>query len=120
MKCLLKNWKIGAYFGSIVLAVGIGMFWTMPKEKNDLEEQPVRGKALCNYNGYTSVVCRNSTYTTGCTSGTFKAARVGDEGKGDFRKIIPHTYGNQGNCAGSADCITPSYPNLTSTGCSGG
>jgi hypothetical protein len=25
MKCLLKNWKIGAYFGSIVLAVGIGM-----------------------------------------------------------------------------------------------
>jgi hypothetical protein len=32
MKCLLKNWKIGAYFGSIVLAIGIAVFQTTVKE----------------------------------------------------------------------------------------
>jgi hypothetical protein len=42
-----------------------------------------------------------------------------DEGKGDFRKVIPNTYNTQGKCVGNTSCVTPTYPNLTSTGCGG-
>jgi hypothetical protein len=41
MKVSMKYWKIGAYFGSIALAVGIGMVYTTAREKT--------GGEACNY-----------------------------------------------------------------------
>ncbi|MDR1479828.1 MAG: hypothetical protein LBJ00_12920 [Planctomycetaceae bacterium] len=54
MKCLLKNWKIGAYFGSIVLAVGIGMVHTTTGGN-------VSGGIPCNYRMSDQPSCRSMT-----------------------------------------------------------
>jgi hypothetical protein len=42
MKVSMKLWKIGVYFGSIALAVGIGVFATTAREK-------IAGGEPCNY-----------------------------------------------------------------------
>jgi hypothetical protein len=50
MKVSMKYWKIGVYFGSIALAVGIGVFTTTVREKS-------AGGVPCNYRISEEVSC---------------------------------------------------------------
>jgi hypothetical protein len=111
MKCLLKNWKIGAYFGSIVLAVGIGMVSTTARE-GGVGGTPVG----CTYLGYKDVPC--SSMYTACTSGTFFAANSNSDGSNGIYKNTGSTVAI-GSCSGTVQCTTPYTYLLTSDGCGG-
>jgi hypothetical protein len=73
MKFLIKNWKIGAYFGSIALAVGIGMFQTTAKEGMTMG---MGSRANC-----THAVQSNYCPTVGC--GEYNTCTTVEDGGAD-------------------------------------
>jgi hypothetical protein len=81
MRFLMKNWKIGAYFGSIALAVTIGMFQTTPKEG-----MTMGSKANC-----THAVKSNDCQPTATLCGIYNTCTSKESGGADICNSLVST-----------------------------